>query len=83
MGRRSRPGDDYRRELKARALLLSARMTKAKSTRSDRTKRAPRDMSAERRAEVEAELGNGTVQEELDELDTDRYEPPASRSRNV
>ena len=50
-------------------------MPKSKSTRSDRTKRAPRDMTSERRAEVEAQ-SDGVVTEELDELDTDKYEPP-------
>jgi hypothetical protein len=56
-------------------------MTKAKPPRQDRTKRAPRDMTAERRSEVEAELGtsSGVVDDELDELDTDRYEPPARK----
>jgi hypothetical protein len=51
-------------------------MPKSKSTRSDRTKRAPRDMTSERRAQVEAEQqSDGVVTDELDELDTDKYEP--------
>jgi len=50
-------------------------MTKAKATRNDRTKRAPRDMSAERHAEV----SDGRIVEDLDELDTDKYEPPTRK----
>ena len=43
-------------------------MTKAKSTHTNRTKRAPRDMSAERRSEVDAELSSsGVIDDELDE----------------
>jgi hypothetical protein len=58
-------------------------MTKAKSTHTNRTKRAPRDMSAERRSEVDAELSSsGVIDDELDELDTDRYEPPTLRKEH-
>jgi hypothetical protein len=49
-------------------------MPKSKSsTRSDRTKRNHRDPSQEREAQSQSD---GVVEEELDELDTDKYEPP-------
>ncbi len=49
-------------------------MPKSKSTtRTDRTKRAPRDPSPERK---EQSLSDGTIDAELDEVDTDKYQPP-------
>ena len=53
-------------------------MPKSKSTHVDRTKRAPRDPGPERAEQVQRER-DGVVEEELDEFDTDKYEPPAPR----
>jgi hypothetical protein len=49
-------------------------MPKSKSN-VDRSKRAPRDPSPEREAQAQKEREDGVVEEELDELDTDKYEP--------
>jgi hypothetical protein len=58
-------------------------MPKSKSTPQDRTKRAPRDPGPEREEEARrarsTDVSDGVVEEELDELDTDKYEPPAKR----
>ena len=51
-------------------------MPKSKSSNGDRTKRAPRDPSPERELEARHEREDGVVEAELDELDTDKYEPP-------
>ena len=48
-------------------------MSKSKPTRADRTKSAHRDPGPDR---AEASQSDGVVDEELDELDTDKYEPP-------
>lgn len=53
-------------------------MPKSKPTRTDRTKRNPRDPGPERE---EQRLSDGTVDAELDELDTDKYEPPVRKDR--
>jgi hypothetical protein len=52
-------------------------MPKSKSSRDvDRTKRAPRDPSPERELEARRERSDGVVDAEMEELDTDKYEPP-------
>ena len=53
-------------------------MPKSKPVRSDRTKRNPRDPGPEREEES---LSDGRVEVELDELDTDKYEPPPRKDR--
>jgi hypothetical protein len=56
-------------------------MPKSKSSNVDRNKRATRDPRPERVLELELELESqlerqdGVVVAELDELDTDKYEP--------
>lgn len=55
-------------------------MPKSKSTRVDRTKRAPRDPGPERTAQVQHERErDGVVEDEMDEYDTDKYEPHPPR----
>jgi len=57
-------------------LLQLAGMSKSKPT-PDRTKREPRDPGPERAEQSQREgASDGVVEEELDELDTDKYEPP-------
>lgn len=51
-------------------------MPKSKSTRTDRTKRNPRDPGPDRQVH---KVSDGVIDEELDELDTDKYEPPPPR----
>lgn len=50
-------------------------MPKSKPTRTDQTKR---NLGPER---AEQSLSDGTVEAELDELDTDKYEPPPRKDR--
>jgi hypothetical protein len=65
-------------------------MSKPKSSQADRTKRAPRDPSPERQKQLEQEReeawrpaddleSDGTVGGELEEFDTDKYEPAPKR----
>ncbi len=49
-----------------------------KSRSQNRTKRNPRDPSPEREAQAKLDR-DGVVEEEMDELDTDKYEPPPPR----
>lgn len=51
-------------------------MPKSKPSRMDRSKREPRDPGPERE---EQSRSDGVVEAELDELDTDKYEPPARK----
>lgn len=51
-------------------------MPKSKSSSVDRTKRATREPSPEREVKSRLEREDGVVEEELDELDTDKYEAP-------
>jgi hypothetical protein len=54
-----------------------------KSRSQNRTKRNPRDPSPEREAQAKrdraTDTSDGVIDDELDELDTDRYEPPPPR----
>jgi hypothetical protein len=54
-------------------------MPKSKPTRTDRTKRNHRDPGPEREAQNLSRVSDGTIEAELDELDTDKYEPPPHR----
>ena len=59
-------------------MLQYAAMSKSKLGRADRTKRNARDPGPERE---EQSLSDGTIEAELDELDTDKYEPPPRKDR--
>jgi hypothetical protein len=58
-------------------------MPKSKSTRIDRTHRTPRDPGPDREDrhhKVSAGTSDGVIDAELDELDTDKYEPPVRKA---
>ena len=54
-------------------------MPKSKSSDVSRTKRAPRDPSPERELESRIDREDGVVDAEMEELDTDKYEPPVRK----
>lgn len=52
-------------------------MPKSKPTRVDRTKRNHRDPGPEREVQNRSRSqSDGVIDEEMEELDTDKYEPP-------
>ena len=61
----------------ARRLLVVPGMRKSRA--QNRTKRNPRDPSPEREVQAKLDRDDGVVQDEMDELDTDKYEPPPRR----